>query len=122
MHPLADLGRADLHLHTLASDGLVSARALLDHVERRTTLDVIAITDHDELGAALEARETAARLGYRVQVIPGVEVTTRNGHLIALFVEERPPAFRPMLESAEWVRARGGICIAPHPFARITHS
>jgi len=43
------LGAADLHLHTLASDGLVSARDLVDHVERTTDLDLIAVTDHDEL-------------------------------------------------------------------------
>ena len=61
------------------------------------TLDVIAITDHDETSASLEARDWAARHGYRVQVVPGVEVTTREGHLLALFVEERPPALRALL-------------------------
>jgi predicted metal-dependent phosphoesterase TrpH len=116
------LGRADLHLHTLASDGLMSARDLVDYVERRTDLDVIAITDHDETSAALEGREWAARHAYRVQVIPGVEVTTRDGHLLALFVEERPPALRTARVTAEWVIERGGVCIAPHPFTRWTHS
>src|SRR5579859_3527602 len=77
------LGRADLHLHTRASDGLMSACDLVDHVERCTDLDVIAITDHDETSGALAARERAARNGYRVEVIPGVEVTTRDGHLVA---------------------------------------
>ena len=69
------LGSADLHLHTLASDGLICARDLVEHVEAHTDLDVIAVTDHDETSAALEAREWAARRGYRVQVIPG-----RRGH------------------------------------------
>jgi predicted metal-dependent phosphoesterase TrpH len=116
------LGRADLHLHTRASDGLMSARALLEYVEHRTDLDVIAITDHDETSGGLEAREWAARHGYRVQVVPGVEVTTRDGHLLALFVEERPPALRNLQVTAEWVVARGGLCVAPHPFTRWTHS
>jgi predicted metal-dependent phosphoesterase TrpH len=57
-----------------------------------------------------------------VQVVPGVEVTTRQGHLLALFVEQRPPALRPLLETAEWVRAHGGLCLAPHPFTRWTYS
>jgi predicted metal-dependent phosphoesterase TrpH len=100
----------------------MNADALVDYVEWRTALDVIAITDHDELTAALRARERARRLGYRVQVIPGVEVSTRQGHLLALFVEVRPPAFRSYEETAEFVLAHGGLCIAPHPFARITHS
>ena len=116
------LGRADLHLHTRASDGLMAARDLVDHVERQTDLDVIAITDHDEMSASLDAREWAVRQGYRVQVVPGVEVTTRDGHLLALFVEERPPALRNLQVTAEWVLARGGLCIAPHPFTRWTHS
>jgi predicted metal-dependent phosphoesterase TrpH len=100
----------------------MSSEALVDHVERHTTLDVIAITDHDETSAALVARDYAARRGYRVQVVPGVEVTTRDGHMLALFVEDRPAALLPMLKTAEWVRTRGGLVLAPHPFTRLTHS
>jgi predicted metal-dependent phosphoesterase TrpH len=85
-------------------------------------LDVIAVTDHDDTLAALEARDYASKNGYRVQVIPGVEVTTRDGHMLALFIEERPPALRSLAQTAEWVLAHGGLCIAPHPFTRWTHS
>jgi len=116
------LGRADLHLHTRASDGLMSARDLVDHVARKTDLDVIAITDHDEMSASLEAREWAAKHSYKIQIVPGVEVTTRDGHLLALWIEERPPALRNLQITADWVLARGGLCIAPHPFTRWTHS
>jgi predicted metal-dependent phosphoesterase TrpH len=116
------LGSADLHLHTLASDGLVCARDLVDHVEATTDLDIIAVTDHDETSAALEAREWAVQRDYRVQVIPGVEVTTREGHLLALFVEERPPALWSLQRTADWVIERGGVCLAPHPLTRWTHS
>jgi predicted metal-dependent phosphoesterase TrpH len=118
----AALGSADLHLHTRASDGLTSVAELVDYVEQATTLDVIAVTDHDDASASLEAREYAVRRGYRVQVITGVEVTTRDGHLLGLFLEERPAALRPLRETAEWVLARGGVCLAPHPFTRWTHS
>jgi predicted metal-dependent phosphoesterase TrpH len=100
----------------------MSARDLVDHIERHTRLDVIAITDHDETSASLQAREWAAQHGYRVQIVPGVEVTTRDGHLLALFVEDRPPALRSLQATAEWVLARGGLCVAPHPFTRWTHS
>jgi predicted metal-dependent phosphoesterase TrpH len=109
-------------MHTLASDGLMSARDLVEQVEAQTDLDVIALTDHDETSAALEAREWAARRGYRVQVIPGVEVSTRDGHLLALFVEERPPALMTLARTADWVVARGGLCVAPHPLTHWTHS
>jgi predicted metal-dependent phosphoesterase TrpH len=96
--------------------------ALVDYVEEATDLDVIAITDHDETSASVEARDYAARRGYRVQVVPGVEVTTRDGHLLALFIEERPTAFKPLQKTADWVLQRGGLCLAPHPFTRWTHS
>ena len=109
-------------MHTRASDGLMTAAELVDYAEQATRLDVIAVTDHDETAAGLEAREYALRMGYRVQVISGVEVSTRDGHLLALFIEQRPPALRPLRETAEWVKARGGVCIAPHPFTRWTHS
>jgi len=100
----------------------MSTRDLVDFVERATDLDVIAITDHDETCASLEARAWAAQQGYRVEIVPGVEVTTRDGHLLALFVEDRPPALRGLEATAEWVLARGGLCVAPHPFSRWTHS
>jgi predicted metal-dependent phosphoesterase TrpH len=116
------VGLADLHLHTLASDGLIGPQALVDHVESQTDLDVIAVTDHDETSAALDARAWAVRRGYRVEVVPGVEVTTRDGHVLCLWVEERPPALWTLVRTAEWVRQRGGLCVAPHPFTRWTHS
>ena len=116
------LGAADLHLHTRASDGLVAARELVDFVELATDLDLIAITDHDETSASLDGREWAARQGFRIEVVPGVEVTTLDGHLLALFIDERPPALRSVQYTAEWVRTRGGLCVAPHPVTRWTHS
>jgi predicted metal-dependent phosphoesterase TrpH len=115
-------GSADLHLHTLASDGLIGACDLVDFVEANTDLDVIGVTDHDETSAALEAREYAARRGYRVQVVPGVEVSTRDGHLVCLWLEERPPALWSLSRTAAWVREHGGLCVVPHPFTRWTHS
>ncbi len=121
-HLTADYGSADLHTHTLASDGLASPRAVVDYAENLTDLDIIAITDHDDVKPSLEAREWAARKGYRIQVVTGLEITTREGHLLALFVEERPPSLRPLRETAEWILKRGGICVAPHPFTRLTHS
>ena len=96
-------------MHTRASDGLMTAAELVDYAEQATRLDVIAVTDHDETAAGLEAREYALRMGYRVQVISGVEVSTRDGHLLALFIEQRPPALRPLRETAEWYRSHNRL-------------
>lgn len=116
------LGKADLHIHTAHGDGLDSAEAIVDWVEAHTDLDLIAITDHDEIVAGLRARDYAARRGYRVGVVPGVEITTRGGHLLALGVERPFRMLRPLAESASEVKAVGGICIAPHPYSWLTTS
>lgn len=115
-------GKADLHIHTAHGDGLDSAEAIVDWVEEYTDLDLIAITDHDEVEAGLRAREYALRHGYRVGVVPGVEITTRGGHLLALDVDRTFRMLRPLEESVNEVRAAGGICIVPHPYSWLTTS
>ncbi len=116
------LGKADLHIHTAHGDGLDSAEAMVDWAETRTDLDLIAITDHDEVAAGLRAREYALRRGYRVAVVPGIEITTRGGHLLVLGVEQPFRMLRPLDETVDAVRAVGGICIAPHPYSWLTTS
>ncbi|HET9522021.1 MAG TPA: hypothetical protein VFO73_13315, partial [Candidatus Limnocylindrales bacterium] len=85
----ARLGRADLHIHTLASDGTASIEEILAYVENETDLDVIAIADHERVDAALAARAIARARGLRAEVVVGEEVSTVGGHLLALFIEER---------------------------------
>ena len=116
------MGKADLHIHTSHGDGLDSIEAIFDHVETRTDLDVIAITEHDHLETALVAREAWARDNYRFGLIPGVEVTTLEGHIIALFVEEPIPSLRPVEETIEAVHRQDGICFVPHPMSWLTRS
>jgi predicted metal-dependent phosphoesterase TrpH len=115
-------GKADMHMHTLYSDGTVDLAALLDYVERSTDLDLIAITDHERIDGALRARELHAARSYSYGLVVGEEVTTRRGHLLALFVEERIPALRPLAETVERIHAAGGIAIAAHPLAPLTPS
>lgn len=116
------VGKADLHVHTSASDGMHSAQQVLDYVEERTDLDVIAVTDHDDPAGAFEAREVWARGRYRFEVVPGIEVTAIEGHVIALFVEEPLPALRPVEEVLEAIHRQGGLAIAAHPFNWLTRS
>jgi predicted metal-dependent phosphoesterase TrpH len=115
-------GRADMHLHTLYSDGTMEVQALLDHVELRTDLDLIAVTDHERIDGALRAQELHAAGDYHFGLVVGEEITTRRGHLLALFVTDRVPALRPLEETVERVHAQGGIAIAPHPMAPLTPS
>ncbi len=116
------MGKADLHIHTSQGDGLDTVRSIFEHVEAATDLDVIAITEHDSLEVALEAREAWARDSYRFDFVPGVEVTTLEGHVVALYVEEPIASLRRVEETIEAIRRQGGVCFVPHPMSWLTRS
>ena len=75
-------GRADLHIHTIASDGTASVTSVLERAVQ-LGLDVIAITDHERIDAAVAGRAIAQDRGLPVEVVVGEEVTTLGGHLLA---------------------------------------
>jgi predicted metal-dependent phosphoesterase TrpH len=109
------LGRADLHIHTLASDGTASVVDILEHVETQTELDVIAITDHERIDAAIAGRAMARDRGLRFEVVVGEEVTTLGGHLLALWLERPVKPFRSLRSTIAAVHDQGGIAIPAHP-------
>lgn len=113
--PPARLGRADLHIHTLASDGTASVTDVLDHVAAEGVLDVIAITDHERIDAAVAGRQMAADRGLEFAVLVGEEISTRGGHLLGLFLERPVPALRSLRWSIEAVHDQGGLAIPAHP-------
>ena len=108
-------GRADLHLHTLASDGTAGIGEILDHVETRTDLDVIAITDHERIDAAVAAQAIARDRGLRAEVVVGEEVTTLGGHLLALYLDRPIRPFRSLRTTILAVHEAGGLAIPAHP-------
>lgn len=111
----ARLGRADLHIHTRASDGTASVLEILDHVEQLGSFDVIAITDHERVDAAHAARTIAAARGLAFEVIVGEEVTTRSGHLLALYIEQPIRPYRSLRETIARVHDQGGLAVPAHP-------
>ena len=103
-------------MHTTASDGWPSPHELVDHA-RAIGLDVIAVTDHDTIEGALRAADHAAGRA-RPHVVIGEEVSSRQGHIVALFIERR---IRPGMSAAATVHAihdQGGLAVAVHPFWR----
>ncbi len=110
------MGKADLHLHTSYSDGQPSVVELLDHIAARTDLTVIAITDHDTIAGAEVAQALARREGYPFEVIVGEEVSTRDGHIVGLFLERAVPPHLSAAEAVAAIHAQGGLAFAPHPF------
>jgi len=111
-----------MQLHTLYSDGTMEVQALLDQVEHHTDLDLVAVTDHERIDGALRARELHAAGDYHFGLVVGEEITTRRGHLLALFLEERIPPLRPLEETIERIHDQGGLAIAAHPMAPLTPS
>jgi len=91
-------------MHTSFSDGWPSPDQVVDHVVENTDLNVIAITDHDTIQGALRAADRAARLS-KLQVVVGEEVTSRDGHILGLFLEKR---VRPGMSAAATVHAIHG--------------
>lgn len=110
------MGTADLHLHTAHSDGQASVRAVLDAVAARGDLAVIAITDHDTIAGATAARRLVREGRYPFEVIVGEEVSTRDGHIVGLFLTRAVPPGRRAAETIAAIHAQGGLAFAPHPF------
>ena len=114
--------KADMHLHSLWSDGTATVADLLDWVEERTDLDLVAITDHERIDGAQRALAIHAQRPYSFDLVVGEEITTRRGHVLALFLQRRVRALRPLGESLAAVHEQGGLAIAAHPLAPLTPS
>ncbi len=112
-------GRADLHIHTVASDGTAGVTEILEHVAAMGTLDVIAITDHERIDAALAARAMATDRGIPVEVVVGEEVTTRGGHVLALFIETRIRPYRSLRDTIVAIHDAGGLAVPAHPLVPV---
>jgi hypothetical protein len=113
--PLIDV---DLHMHTDHSNDCVTPVEVLLATARERGLGAIAVTDHNEISGAHEARAKAAEFG--VKVIVGEEVKTADqGEVIGLFIEEKIPRGMSLEETIAEIRRQGGIVYVPHPFDRL---
>ena len=109
----------ELHVHSaLSYDGRDPVELILEQAEA-VGLDAIAITDHDEIDASLEAVELASEYG--VVAIPGIEISSRAGHVLGLGIEEAVPPGLPYAETLARIRELGGLAVVPHPFQESRH-
>lgn len=109
--------RFDYHIHTELSRDSDSTVEEIVSAASEKGLDAIAITDHDGVEKGLEA----SGVSEDVVVVPGVEVTTRQGHLIGLGVRENIEQGLDSWETAEKIRSLGGTVVVPHPFQFLRH-
>jgi predicted metal-dependent phosphoesterase TrpH len=108
----------DLHMHTDHSPDCATPVEVLLETARDRGLGAIAITDHNEVSGALEARRIAEQMG-DIKVIVAEEVkTAEQGEVIGLFLEEKIPKGLTMAETIAEIRRQGGLVYVPHPFDR----
>ena len=113
--------RFDLHIHSSHSR---DSRSPIDSILKHAVdigLDGIAICDHDTTKGGVAGEERARELGLPLIVIPGIEITTTKGHIIALGVREDIPPKQTPQETVARIRELGGVVVVPHPFKRLCH-
>ncbi len=112
----------DLHMHTNHSGDCETPVEVLLATAQEQGLGAIAVTDHNEISGALEAREKALRSSAHppVKVIVGEEVKTAGqGEVIGLFIEQKIPRGLSMAETVAEIKRQGGLVYVPHPFDRM---
>jgi len=120
------MGKADTHVHTVYSgfnklsvmkfpESVAQPATQVDEA-RANGMDVLCITDHDETAGAFIAEKYAKQFD-DIEVIVGEEVTTKDGEIIGLFLNERVPDMLSVEETVDIIREQGGLTIAPHPFS-----
>jgi glycosyltransferase involved in cell wall biosynthesis len=111
-----DYIHVDLHMHTDHSPDCATPVDTLLTTAKKVGLGAIAITDHNEISGALEARERADG----IKVIVAEEVKTADqGEVIGLFIEEKIPRGMTLQETIAEIRRQGGLVYVPHPFDRM---
>jgi len=109
----------ELHVHSaLSYDGRDPVDLLLEQAAA-VGLDAIAITDHDEIDASLEAVERAP--DYGLTAIPGIEISSKAGHILGLGVTEAVPPGLSYEDTLEAIHEQGGVAVVPHPFQESRH-
>lgn len=104
---------ADLHVHSIFSkDSLITPKDLVYYAKKRG-LNAVAVTDHNQIEGSLKiAKETTDFL-----IIPGMEVSSADGHIVALNLRELVPKGLSAAETVDRIHVAGGLAVAVHPYA-----
>lgn len=106
--------RVDLHNHTAWSKDCLTQFDTIIELCAKRKIDRIAITDHNTADGALLMKEIAPEL-----VIPGEEIMTTEGEILAYYVRETVPAGLTPQETIKRLRDQGAVISVSHPFDRL---
>jgi predicted metal-dependent phosphoesterase TrpH len=107
------LFRIDLHVHTKHSTDCLSSVAEAVDAAKAAGLNGIAITDHNTIGGNEEGAKLSTK---EFLVIPGIEISSKDGHILGLGVSKLVPRDLSASETVNLIREQGGIAVAAHPF------
>ena len=108
--------RIDLHVHTVYSgDSNISPKMLIEQLNLNPVVKAVAITDHDTIEGYKQVKRFA-RAYEGLLVIPGIEVSTFEGHINVLGVEEMPKYPLSALELVDFAKEMQAVIIIPHPY------
>lgn len=111
---------ADLHIHSNRSDGHLGPLQIVELAAEIGILNTIAITDHDTVQPAAEAKEYGLKMSYPLDVVVGAEISTARGHLLGLYLEHDIPSQKSAAWTIKEIHRQGGLAIAAHPlFKRV---
>ncbi|WGI18081.1 PHP domain-containing protein [Methanonatronarchaeum sp. AMET-Sl] len=112
--------KVDPHVHSEDSfDGKEPVELIIEQAAD-IDIDVIVITDHNKIDNSLKGCELAEDIE-DLMVIPGIEISTRHGHLLGIGIDKRIPSGLPINETVRRIREEGGVAIIPHPFQKSRH-
>ncbi|MEK7096442.1 MAG: CehA/McbA family metallohydrolase [Patescibacteria group bacterium] len=116
LRKMAHVSKADLHMHSNYSDGKPTIEEIIEYTENKTDLIIIAITDHNTIEGAKKAAEIVKNGHYRFQVIIGEEITSKEGHIVGLFLKKKVSPHMTVSDTLKNIKDQGGISVIPHPF------
>jgi hypothetical protein len=102
--------KADMHIHTEISDGRTRVEDLVD-IALEVGLGCIAVTDHNTVAAYDMLKDDG-----RIIVVPGVEITSSEGHILAYGITEDIPKGMSVLDTVNAIHEKGGLAFVPHPY------
>jgi len=108
--------RIDLHAHTsFSGDATINPKLLVDTLYAHPIIKGVAITDHDTLEGYFQVRKLAT-VYQDLLVIPSIEATTTQGHIILLGIEEKPPYMSTLESVVDFAKEKAALIVIPHPY------